>query len=69
MVNVQEIGQKLLTQFKNNHQKSISDDNLCRKLIDKFEENGLICEVLALNDPRNLVLGYRAGNCFRINDK
>ena len=36
-------------------------------MIDKFEENGLICEVLALNDPRNLVLGYRAGNCFRIN--
>ena len=25
------------------------------------------CEILKLNDPRNLVLGYRAGNCFRIN--
>ena len=38
MVNVKEIEQKLLQQFKNNHQKSISDDNLCRKLVDKFEE-------------------------------
>ena len=38
MVNVQEIGQKLLTQFKNNHQKSISEDSLCRKLVDKYEE-------------------------------
>lgn len=27
----------------------------------------LICEVLKLNDPRNLVLGYRSGNCFRLN--
>ena len=25
------------------------------------------CEILKLNDPRNLVLGYRTGNCFRIN--
>ena len=24
-------------------------------------------EILKLNDPRNLVIGYRAGNCFRIN--
>ena len=30
-------------------------------------EDGFICEVLRLNDPRNLVLGYRSGNCFRIN--
>ena len=30
-------------------------------------EDGFICEVLKLNDPRNLVLGYRSGNCFRIN--
>lgn len=27
----------------------------------------ITAEVLKLNDPRNLVLGYRAGNCFRIN--
>ena len=38
MVNVKEIEQKLLQQFKNNHQKSISEDNLCRKLVDKYEE-------------------------------
>ena len=38
MVNVTEIEQKLLQQIKNNHQKSISDDNLCIKLIDKYEE-------------------------------
>ena len=38
MVNVNEIEQKLLQQFKNNHQKSISDDNLCRKLVDRYEE-------------------------------
>jgi len=29
---------------------------------DKFK-----CEVLSLSDPRNLVMGYRSGNCFRIN--
>lgn len=25
------------------------------------------CDVLSLDDPRNLVLGYRSSNCFRIN--
>lgn len=25
------------------------------------------CETIKLSDPRNLVLGYRAGNCFRFN--
>lgn len=30
-------------------------------------KDGFICEVLKLSDPRNLVLGYRSGNCFRIN--
>lgn len=38
MVNVEEIAQKLLQQFKDNHQKSISDDNLCRKLVEKYSE-------------------------------
>lgn len=34
----------------------------------EFQNNGsFICEIISLNDPRNLVLGYRAGNCFRIN--
>ena len=34
----------------------------------EFQNKGsFICEVISLNDPRNLVLGYRAGNCFRIN--
>ncbi len=31
-------------------------------IIDNF-----IFELIPLNDPRNLVMGYRAGNCFRIN--
>ena len=38
--------------------------------IPKIEFTGkepFFCEVLSLSDPRNLVLGYRAGNCFRIN--
>ena len=26
-----------------------------------------LCEIVSLSDPRNLVLGYRSGNCFRIN--
>ena len=34
------------------------------ELVDNGEFN---CEVLSLSDPRNLVLGYRSGNCFRIN--
>ncbi len=38
MVNVEEIQQKLLEQFKSNHQKSISEDRLCSKLIGKYEE-------------------------------
>ena len=38
MVNVKEIQQRLLQQFKTNHQKSISEDNLCRKLVDKYED-------------------------------
>ncbi|MBE5741530.1 MAG: RNA polymerase sigma factor RpoD [Clostridiales bacterium] len=38
MVDVQEIEEKLLQQFKDNHQKSISDDNLCRKLVEKYDE-------------------------------
>lgn len=32
-----------------------------------IEENGMTSEILKLSDPRNLVIGYRAGNCFRIN--
>ena len=36
-------------------------------MIDIYELDGYMCEVLSLSDPRNLVLGYRAGNCFRIN--
>lgn len=35
--------------------------------IDNLEDDIYIYEILNLNDPRNLVLGYRAGNCFRIN--
>lgn len=38
MVNIEEIAKKLLQQFKDNHQKSISEDNLCSKLISKNED-------------------------------
>ncbi len=38
MINVEEVAQKLLQQFKDNHQKSISDDNLCRKLVEKYSD-------------------------------
>ncbi len=31
------------------------------------EEDGYTFETLLLDDPRNLVMGYRAGNCFRLN--
>lgn len=46
--------------LKNKYRSSIPQiDDICDDIY--------ICEVLNLNDPRNLVLGYRAGNCFRIN--
>ena len=35
--------------------------------IEILSNSDLSCEVLKLNDPRNLVMGYRSGNCFRIN--
>ena len=35
--------------------------------IDAIIDGDYYCEVLKLNDPKNLVLGYRSGNCFRIN--
>ena len=38
MINVEEIQQKLLQQFKTNHQKSISEDSLCSKLIRNYED-------------------------------
>ncbi len=38
MVNVDEIKQKLLQQMKELHQKSISEDRLCSKLIGKYED-------------------------------
>lgn len=33
----------------------------------KVEKDGLTAEVVPLSDPKNLVMGYRAGNCFRLN--
>lgn len=36
--NIEDIEQKLLQQFKEIHQKSISEDNLCSKLVNKYEE-------------------------------
>lgn len=36
--NIEEIEKKLLQQFKDSHQKSLSEDTLCSKLINKFEE-------------------------------
>ena len=41
MVNIEEIKQKLLQQFKTNHQRSISEDSLCSKLIAKYEDIGM----------------------------
>ena len=38
MVNIDEICNKLLTQFKNNHQRSISDEKLSGKLVDKYPD-------------------------------
>ena len=35
--------------------------------IDIVLDNEYISEILDLSDSRNLVMGYRAGNCFRIN--
>lgn len=36
-------------------------------MIDNINKDGYLCEVISFCDPRNLVLGYRSGNCFRIN--
>lgn len=36
-------------------------------MIDNIYKDEYLCEVISLSDPRNLVLGYRSGNCFRIN--
>ena len=38
MVNIEEISKKLLQQFKDSHQRAISEDRLCRKLVDKYED-------------------------------
>ena len=71
MVNVKEIEQKLLQQFKNNHQKSISEDNLCRKLIDKYEEieaheiDEIKAQVKQYKEVRDLVL---YGELYRLNN-
>lgn len=46
--------------LKNKYRSSIP-------MIDVNTDSKFYCDVLRLNDPRNLVLGYRSGNCFRIN--
>jgi len=38
MVNIEEIKKKVLQQFKENHQRSISEDSLCGKLVNKYED-------------------------------
>ena len=38
MINTEEISQKLLQQFKSNHQRSISEDSLCTKLFGMSED-------------------------------
>ena len=48
---------KLLT---NKKESSIPKINLSKI-------NGFTAEIISLNDPRNLVIGYRTGNCFRLN--
>ena len=37
MLNTEEVAKKLMQQFKDKHQKSISDDSLCSKLIVNYE--------------------------------
>ena len=37
-VNIEEVKQKILQQFKANHLRSLSEDNLCSKLIEKYED-------------------------------
>ena len=32
-----------------------------------INKDGYTCETVRASDPRNLILGYRSGNCFRIN--
>ena len=46
--------------LKNKYQSSIPR-------IPNIINEDITAEVLRLNDPRNLVIGYRSGNCFRIN--
>lgn len=46
--------------LKNKYKSSIP-------MIENIIKDDFTCEILSLSDPRNLVLGYRAGNCFRIN--
>lgn len=46
--------------LRNKYKSSIPEINI-------FSNGKFKCEVLSLSDPRNLVLGYRSGNCFRIN--
>lgn len=46
--------------LKNKYRSSIP-------MIDVNTDSKFYCDVLRLNDPRNLILGYRSGNCFRIN--
>ena len=36
--NIEEVEKKLLQQFKDSHQKSLSEDSLCSKLISKFDD-------------------------------
>lgn len=52
---------------------AVYDDFLRQKykssipMIEPINSEMFFAEVISLSDPRNLVLGYRAGNCFRIN--
>lgn len=49
----------------NSKLKTKTKSSIIKTDIPNFED--YIFELLPLNDARNLVMGYRAGNCFRIN--
>ena len=48
----------------NNYLKNKAESSIPSITINK---GGYICETVRASDPRNLILGYRSGNCFRIN--
>lgn len=71
MINVEEISQKLLQQFKTNHQRSISEDKLCSKLIEKYGDTIELDEIQKVKDAltSNGVTITETVNDFPVDDK